>query len=109
MPSPDPDEIDEHLDLFGNRVVRLGVHHPHDRLGVISRCIVDVDDVVGEAPCWRSTDHVGGRSAAVRSLRGALAVEVGAARGGHGGDAADPGDRGDGGRAVPSRTSARST
>ena len=30
--TPDPDEYEEHIDLFGNRVVRIGVHHPHDHL-----------------------------------------------------------------------------
>lgn len=43
--TPDPDEYEEHIDLFGNRVVRIGVHHPHDHLGVTGRCLVDVDAV----------------------------------------------------------------
>lgn len=41
--TPDPDEYEEHIDIFGNRVVRIGVHHRHDRLGVTGRCIVEVD------------------------------------------------------------------
>jgi len=43
--TPDPDEYEEHIDVFGNRVVRIGVHHRHDRLGVTGRCVVDVDAV----------------------------------------------------------------
>ena len=77
--SPDPDEIDEHLDLFGNRVVRLGVHHPHDR-SVWSHDASSMSTIcVGEAPCWRSTVTWEEAVGAVRSLRGPLAVEVGAA------------------------------
>ena len=29
------DEFEEHLDPFGNRVVRLGMHHAHDQLSVV--------------------------------------------------------------------------
>ena len=29
---PDPDERVERIDVFGNRVVQLGIHHQHDRL-----------------------------------------------------------------------------
>ena len=43
--TPDPDEYEEHIDVFGNRVVRIGVHHRHDRLGVTGRCVVEVDAV----------------------------------------------------------------
>ena len=46
---PEPDEYEEHTDVFGNRVVRLGVHRPHDRLVVTGRCVVDVDAVDGAA------------------------------------------------------------
>ncbi len=38
--TPDADDYDEHLDVFGNRVVRLGVHHPHTHLGVTMRATV---------------------------------------------------------------------
>lgn len=41
--SPDPDEYEEHTDLFGNRVVRIGVHRPHGHLGVTGRCVVEVE------------------------------------------------------------------
>lgn len=76
--TPDADEVDEHLDLFGNRVVRLGVHHPHDHLGVISRCIVEVDDLVGQAPCWGSALTWDDAVLATRALRGPRAIDVGA-------------------------------
>ncbi len=53
--TPDPDEIEEHTDLFGNRVVRIGVHHPHDHLGVTGRCVVDVEAVPVEIAPVNST------------------------------------------------------
>ncbi len=74
--TPDADEIEEHTDLFGNRVVRIGVHHPHDHLGVTGRCTVDVDSVPFEIAPTQSTpwDEV------VRQLgmaRGDRAADVG--------------------------------
>ena len=41
--TPDADEYEESADSFGNRVVRIGVHHAHERLGVVGRCTVAVD------------------------------------------------------------------
>ena len=32
---PEVDELDERLDVFGNRVVQMGLHRPHDRFEVI--------------------------------------------------------------------------
>ncbi len=40
--SPEPDERDTRLDVFGNLVVQLGVHRPHDTLVVTGECDVDV-------------------------------------------------------------------
>src|SRR5687768_15204802 len=52
--TPDADEYDEHVDVFGNRVVRLGIHHPHHTLGVISRSVVET--AVGPAAAANSGD-----------------------------------------------------
>ena len=40
--TPDPDERDTRLDLFGNLVVQLGMHRPHDSLIVTGYCEVEV-------------------------------------------------------------------
>ena len=74
---PEPDEYEEHTDVFGNRVVRLGVHRPHDRLVVTGRCVVDVDAVDGAAGL--PADSVPWERAAVllATARGEFADEVG--------------------------------
>lgn len=75
--TPEPDEYEEHIDLFGNRVVRLGVHHPHDHLGVTGRCLVEVD-VLPEGgwlpPAPTTWDRV---AQLVRAARGERAADVG--------------------------------
>ncbi len=71
---PQPDEYEEHVDLFGNRVVRLGVHRPHDRLVVTGRCTIDVDpapDPGAAVTPWRRVAEL------VRTARGDRASEVG--------------------------------
>lgn len=74
---PQPDESEEQLDAFGNRVVRIGMHHAHDRLSVVGRCVVSVDVVAPEdsrlqaGASWDDTAQI------VRSARGDRAVEVG--------------------------------
>ncbi len=40
--SPPPDEWEESIDAFGNRVVHFAVHHPHSSLSVVSTIEVDV-------------------------------------------------------------------
>jgi transglutaminase-like putative cysteine protease len=40
---PEADELDERVDQFGNRITQLGLHHPHERLEVVSVAEVDVD------------------------------------------------------------------
>jgi transglutaminase-like putative cysteine protease len=51
---PEPDEYDEHDDVFGNRVVQLGLHHPHDRFQVTAISDVEVvpDDVPSDSMPW---------------------------------------------------------
>ena len=41
--SPIPDEWEESLDPFGNRVVHFAVHHPHFSLTVVSHAEVGLD------------------------------------------------------------------
>ncbi len=75
--SPEPDEFEEHTDLFGNRVVRLGVHRPHDHLTITGRCTVDVDLLADGGwlpPAPTSWDRV---VELVRGARGDRAAEVG--------------------------------
>ena len=74
--TPDADEYEESLDVFGNRVVRIGVHHAHERLGVVGRCTVEVDvpdDTVfdGSTVAWDSVARQ------LADARGDLAVDVG--------------------------------
>ena len=74
---PQPDESEEQVDAFGNRVLRIGVHHAHDHLSVVSRCVVSIDVVAPDdrrlsaGAAWDETAQV------VRSARGDRAVEVG--------------------------------
>ncbi|MEX0847676.1 MAG: transglutaminase family protein [Ilumatobacteraceae bacterium] len=73
---PVADEYEEHIDLFGNRVVRIGIHHRHDALTVVGHCVVDVDVVPDDgglpvsSPAWEDV------AAAVAGARGDLAAEV---------------------------------
>ena len=74
MVEPDADERTEYLDAFGNRVLRLGLHRPHDHLVVTSRSVVQVrvpelpaDDA---SPPW---DDVAER---VRQSTGDIACDV---------------------------------
>jgi transglutaminase-like putative cysteine protease len=71
---PEADELDERLDVFGNRVVQLGLHRPHDRFEVVGRSEVTVDPVriPPPGPPWEEV------VAACRTVRGADAVDVGA-------------------------------
>jgi transglutaminase-like putative cysteine protease len=74
--TPDPDEYEEHADLFGNRVVRIGVHHAHDHLGVTGRCVVEVDAVPAEIAPLHSTPWEDVARQLVMA-RGDLAASVG--------------------------------
>ncbi|MCU1361090.1 MAG: hypothetical protein JWN99_2379 [Ilumatobacteraceae bacterium] len=74
---PTADEFEEHVDAFGNRVVRLGMHHAHDHLAVVGRCVVSVDVIAPDDPrlhhavSWEDTVE------AVRMARGDRAIDVG--------------------------------
>ena len=69
---PEPDERAEHTDVFGNRVLQLGVHHAHDTLTLHaeSEVVVEPGRVHGAGRA------VGGRRVARRGAprRDALAV-----------------------------------
>ncbi len=54
--TPEPDEWDESVDAFGNRVVHFAVHHPHAWLSVVSTIEVDVFDAAPMTidPPWES-------------------------------------------------------
>ncbi len=70
---PTPDEYVETRDVFGNRVVQLGVHHAHDAFEIVADSVVEVD--VAELPTTtRSWDQV---AELARSLRGRRAIAVG--------------------------------
>ncbi len=73
--TPDADEYDEHVDAFGNRVVRLGVHHPHAHLGVTMRTTVTIMPP-GPVPASPTPWEV--VAAAVSAAKGDRAIEVGA-------------------------------
>ena len=74
---PGYDERTEHVDAFGNRAIRLGVHRPHDHLVLTGRStvrvrvpVIDPHQPAGSPP-W---DEV---AALLRAARGDIAVEVG--------------------------------
>lgn len=69
---PDVDEYDERIDAFGNRVVQLGIHRPHDHLvvDVHTEVVVDVPAPPRLDPTW---EQAAGQT---HALRGVLALEV---------------------------------
>ena len=70
--SPIPDEWEESLDPFGNRVVHFAVHHPHISLTVTSHLEVGLDTAVlpdSDVP-WTQV------AAAAAGSRGNIAAEV---------------------------------
>lgn len=70
---PTADEYDERDDVFGNHIVQLGLHQPHDRFEVTSLSRVRVSPVALEAggPAWEDVVAAGG------SLAGDAASEIG--------------------------------
>ena len=69
---PDPDERVERIDVFGNRVVQLGIHHQHDRLIVRAESDVTVSPIqLDDAGSpWEAV------ASAVAGLRGLDALDV---------------------------------
>ncbi len=70
---PEADELDDRLDMFGNRVVQLGLHRQHDRFEVIGESEVAVAPVrvPPPGPAWEQVAET------CRTLRGPDALEVG--------------------------------
>lgn len=69
---PDVDERDERNDAFGNHVVQLGIHRPHDHLSV--EVVTEV--LVEPATMPRGNTRWEQAAAQTSSLRGNLALEV---------------------------------
>ena len=74
---PAPDERAEHIDVFGNRVLQLGVHHAHDTLTLHaeSEVVVAPGAVTSRGEPWevaalRVGDLRGGDAIAVRPFAG---------------------------------------
>ncbi len=70
--TPLPDEWEESLDPFGNRLVHFAVHHPHSSLAVVSNLEVGLETGVlpiGEVP-WQTV------VAEAAAARGDIAAEV---------------------------------
>lgn len=71
--TPPPDEYIETRDVFGNRIVQLGVHHRHEAFEIIADSIVDTEpsDVPFTKRPW---DEV---ATCARELRGPAATKIG--------------------------------
>jgi transglutaminase-like putative cysteine protease len=74
---PEPDERAERTDVFGNRVIQLGVHHAHDTLTLhaSSEVVVEPGTVTSpgepwEVAAWRVHELRGGDALAVRPFAG---------------------------------------
>lgn len=86
---PEPDERAEHIDVFGNRVLQLGVHHAHDSLTLHAESEVIVEPAAETSPgepwevaAWRVAELRGGDALAVRPFAGSsLYVPLGEHRG----------------------------
>jgi transglutaminase-like putative cysteine protease len=74
---PTADEFEEHVDSFGNRVVRLGMHHAHANLAVVGRSLVAVDVVPPDDPSLHDGVTWDDAAAMVREARGDRAIEIG--------------------------------
>ena len=69
---PEPDERSERIDVFGNRVLQVGVHHSHDSLTLHAESDVVVEPAPEPAPGPRWEEV----AAAIRELRGGEALTV---------------------------------
>jgi transglutaminase-like putative cysteine protease len=66
--TPEPDELREHVDYFGNRSVYFAVSTPHRRLDVLAESVVTVDDrpPVAAGAAWEDVrDGLRGATAAL--------------------------------------------
>ena len=69
---PPPDERVEHVDVFGNRVLQIGIHHAHDALSLHARSEV----VVAAAPAPSPGEPWEVAASRVAELRGGDALAV---------------------------------
>jgi transglutaminase-like putative cysteine protease len=71
--TPDADEYVETRDVFGNRIVQLGVHHRHDAFEITAESIVDtrVPAVPSTGRSWEEVAEI------ARTLRGVAAIKIG--------------------------------
>ena len=71
--TPPPDEFIETRDVFGNRVVQLGVHHGHDAFEIVADSIVEtrVPDLPTTTRSWSDVAET------ARKLRGRQAIKIG--------------------------------
>jgi len=69
---PEPSEVDETLDVFGNRQHQFGLHEPHSTMLVEAESVVDVE----HRPAPQDDATWEGTVAACDSARGDLAIEV---------------------------------
>jgi transglutaminase-like putative cysteine protease len=71
--TPTPDERTERIDVFGNTVVFIGVHRPHDELTIVGRSEVAVLEPpsLSHGAAWHDVAR------ATSELRGPLAIDVG--------------------------------
>ena len=69
---PEPAELDEYPDAFGNRVTQFGVHRPHDGLVVeaVSTVVVSGRPPIDDGPTWSDVAE------RVAGARGADALSV---------------------------------
>lgn len=71
--TPAADEFDELTDVFGNRLVQVGVHHRHAAFDIVAESVVEVSE-----PARPTSDATWEDVAeAARSLRGPIAVSIG--------------------------------
>ncbi len=70
--SPQPDERIERVDLFGNRVLQIGVHHSHDHLELAAESVVTYEpaELADDGPPWEDV------ATAISALRGGEALAV---------------------------------
>ena len=71
--TPAPDEERRSVDVFGNRLVQVGVHRRHDAFDLVSSCLVEVEPmpVPSTTAPWEEV------SGLVSALRGPDAIRVG--------------------------------
>jgi len=69
---PPPDELDETIDQFGNRIVRFAIHHFHDCLSIeaVSEVVHTPRLYDGEHPTWESVAET------IATSTGTIALEV---------------------------------